>query len=173
MLNHERPENAPKADPGMPSSHANSECVWMQVPQSLLLRSSAETLALHTLLPHRLELPVRLCSPVPGLPHPQCALGGRAGSCNAVPRLLQGAGALHEARHAASACTGGAPSHNTWVPLLACLQTWLRVCLGFHTWPQVRGSTLAAVVVTFVRVPSTHSIPHYALRVSPCHARCW
>jgi hypothetical protein len=26
VLNHERPDNAPKADPGMPSSHANSTC---------------------------------------------------------------------------------------------------------------------------------------------------
>lgn len=55
--------------------------------------------------------------------------------------------------------------------LPACLQTWLRVFLGFHTWPQVLvGAALgAATAVTWLRLGTAWALP--ALQASPAGLR--
>lgn len=57
------------------------------------------------------------------------------------------------------------------VCLPACLQTWLRVFLGFHTWPQVLvGAALgAATAVTWFRLGAAWALP--ALQASPAGLR--
>lgn len=109
VLNHERPDNAPKTDPGMPSSHANS--------LNFLSVYAALSLAHHV---------------------------------NSSPGAL----AL------AAAAVG-----------LGVFKTWLRVFLGFHTWPQVLvGAALGATTaVTWFKLGTAWALP--ALQKSPAGLR--